>query len=170
MQMAVMPAPGTDEAHPGLAGMGGTEAALDAVVDEDTVNAGQFRGHADQPCVGLSEKVWVHGGLIGKDERALRKGLPRPCRDERLRGEVQPNIGIQPNLMAGMSEGQGTASGLAEIANPEIGQAGTSRTACELTNRGDQHRVAPVAVPREPHGLPARPFGWEHLRTGNTAE
>lgn len=170
MHVAVMPPPGAHAAQPGLPPMVGAEAALDGGVDQQAVEPRGLRRDADQGGVAWRPAGGVHRRFVGQDEGGDRQFLPLRSRYAGLGAKVEPDIGVQPGLMAGMAPGQGAAAGLRQIADPEVGQARQARLAGDMGDERDGGGMPPVTVAAGPDGLPARPFRRQGDGAGDAAE
>ena len=82
----------------------------------------------------------------------------RSCwRENAVGHRREPDIGVEPDLMAGMAGDHRTAAGLRHVADEETRPAvEAARVARETLKKVEQARMSPIAVAREPHHLPVR--------------
>src|SRR5690606_5360704 len=71
-------------------------------------------------------------------------------------GPAEPDVDIEPDLVRTMTAVHRPAPRLADVADIETGPAELARTDREPLDEGDHLGVAPVAVARKAHRLPAR--------------
>ena len=68
----------------------------------------------------------------------------------------QPDIGVEPDLMAGMAGEHGPAARLRHVADEESAPADFFGFFGEAFEESDQLGMSPVAIARQPHDLPGR--------------
>src|ERR1700730_2952352 len=118
VEMLVVTDPHHELVEPGtVAGDGLAEPLLDPLVDEDAVEMGHLGRQLQQGYVLLSEDAIVDAIVVGAHKRAQPGILPL-CRRQRRPGlALEPEIGIEARLVAGMSGDRRTAARLADIAD-----------------------------------------------------
>jgi hypothetical protein len=81
----------------------------------------------------------------------------------------QPDVGVEPDLVAGMTGQHRTATGLRHVADQEPGPAGLGASFGQALDVFYQARMPPIAVAREPHDLPGGAIDRQRLGAGEAA-
>ena len=82
----------------------------------------------------------------------------------------EPDVDVEADLVARVSEGQRSAARLRHVADQDAGPAGGLGGARrEAFQEAHQFRMAPIAVARQPHHLPVRPVDRQFDAAGETA-
>ncbi len=107
-------------------------------------------------------------GILEHRHRAHVLALLRG--QDTVRHGGQPDVGVEPDLMAGMAGEHGSAARLRHVADEEPRPAvERARVACQPLEIIEEARVAPIAVAGEPHHLPVRPVDRQRHAAGETA-
>ncbi len=77
----------------------------------------------------------------------------------------EPDVGIEADLMRGVTREHGAATRLRNIPDEKAAPAILRGFPRQALNQGDEDRVPPATIAREAHGLPVRPV----TRDGDTA-
>ena len=143
---------------------------LDRGVDENALHAGLLRRGADH-----REMVWRPGARIdiepvGAHHHDRGHFLALIARQLPVRHRRQPDVGVEPDLMAGMAGEHGTAARLRHVADQYPRPARfLMRPGRQSLEQRDQVGMRPIAVARQPHHLPGFAIDWQRFRTGNAA-
>ena len=144
---------------------------LDGRIDEDALD---LRLLAPRPgsAPGGPASIW-------SGRRRARPAAPRwwPTSSRALRGDSvrsgigrQPDVGVEPDLMRRVAGQHRAAARLRDVADEHARPAVDGRHLFgETLEEGDQRRVAPVAVARQPHHLPGRAVDRQRLGAGEAA-
>ncbi len=172
MEMIVVVPPGPDLAEPGalLARLGGllAERLLDGRMHENARHLRVGGGALDELHMEQCERRRIDG------ERVLEHGhrthvLPLLWGQDVVRHGGEPNVGIEPDLMAGMAGEHRSATRLRHVADEEPGPAvERARVACQPLEIIEEARVAPIAVAGEPHHLPVGAVDRQRRAAGET--
>ena len=82
---------------------------------------------------------------------------------------VSQMIDVEPDLMRGVAGAHRTAAWLGHVADQQPGQPSACAASAKPLDEGDQLRVAPVTVARQPHRLPGRTVDRQGRAAGETA-
>ena len=170
MHVRIMPAPRPHPAQPRFPTMPAAQLLLDRRIDQQPVEPRHLRRQPDQGDMAFGEVRRVHPGPIRQHQRDFRNPFPLRRRHQRLGVEVEPYIGIDPGLMAGMAEGHRPTARLREVADPQVRQPHRPGAAGEGLDPGDHRRVPPMPVARNAHRLPARPLVRQFHRARDAAK
>jgi hypothetical protein len=93
---------------------------------------------------------------LGGQHRDGRQLLALLLGKSAVRHRREPNVGVEADLMAGVAAQHGPAARLRQVADqqarPAIARLGVG---AELLDQADQLRMTPIAIARQPHGLPS---------------
>ena len=126
---------------------------------------------------GAPDELHLHGGENGRiDGERVLQHRHRGHVLALLRGEDavghgrEPDIGVEPHLMAGMAGQHRPAAGLRHVADKQPRPAvERARVAGEALEKIEELRGAPIAVTRKPHDLPVGAVDGERDTAGKTA-
>ena len=131
------------------------EASLDRRVDEYPRDRFVPRRGLEDPGMGVGPAS-VHPEAVPGDHRGRGNLLPfRPAQRQPVR-RAQPDIDVQPDLVRAVPRRHRPAARLADVAHVEPRPARFPRGAGQALDEEDRAGMAPVAISREPHRLPAR--------------
>ena len=105
---------------------------------------------------------------VGRDHVGGRAELALLATLHVVRHRREPNIDVEAHLVAGMAGEHRPAARLRHVAEQETAPADLFRVLGKPFDEADQMRIAPIAVTRWPHDLPARPILWK-LRSASEA-
>ena len=155
--MRVMPGDRPDllQPVPVLAGSGLAHVDLHSGGNKDAIDPGIGRGCLQQGLVrrGPGRR---HAALVGGADCDRADLFPFCLRQVKAARRQHPDIGIQPDLVAGMARGHRSPAWLADVADVKPGPANLLRRDAQLRQEGDHFGLAEVATPAETHHLPAR--------------
>ncbi len=86
-----------------------------------------------------------------------------------VRHRREPDVGVEPDLMAPVAGHHRSAARLRHVADQQARPADRRHLGGEPFEERDQVRMAPVAVARQPHHLPGRPVDRQRHAAGETA-
>ena len=101
---------------------------------------------------------------IGRHHGSGRQILPLPLGQAPVGHRHEPDVGIEPDLVAGMAAQHRPAAGLGKVADQQARPAVVlARLDGQLLHQRDEVGMAPVAVARQAHGLPRGAVDGERL-------
>src|SRR4030042_3848376 len=77
-------------------------------------------------------------------------------REQAVRHGCQPDVGIQSDLMARMAGNHWPATRLCYVANEKAWPTDRAHIFCESLEIGQESRMPPIPIARQPHHLPTR--------------
>ncbi len=185
MKMIVVTIPGTNLSQPpAISVRRGTEFPLDDRVHKDSVHVGRTSSHLQYLLM-----VLVPNPMIQARSRIIQQGGRFDCVTKWIRcqfeqvplQQLEPDVYIQPGLMALMAVGHRSASRLRQIANLQNPQASPFDRPAEalhetdqgwmpvITAAGEVHRAIACAIPRKGLRAGNAPAGWLPDDTGRAA-
>ena len=92
------------------------------------------------------------------------------ARQSPVRHRRQPDVGVEPDLMAGVAGQHRAAARLRHVADQDSRPAGVlARLGRQPRHQRDQVRMPPIAVARQPHHLPALAIDRQRFGAGDAA-
>lgn len=157
MRRMVPPRP--DHPQPGaIAGHVPAELLLDGGIDEHPVDPRQRRGEMEQGDDTGRPEGGIDAAPVRLHQARRREILPRGRRKRRLRGEIEVDIGIEPDLVADMPARDGAAPRAGKVADIEIRQSGRLGPGGQELDASDGARRPPEAAFARTDRLEARPL------------
>lgn len=111
-----------------------------------------------------------HAGFIRQNQGLDPNVFPRGDGSTLFGGQIEPDVSVQAVLVAGVAKGHRSAARLRQVAYPERGEAPRLCGRCKLLHKGYQGRVAPIAVPGQPHRLPTGTVRRQGHRASHTTK
>src|SRR5258708_8273792 len=125
MEVVVMAPPRPDLGKPAAVALGvAAQRLLDRGVDEDTLHARLLRGVAQNHQMARRENLRIDVEPVGAHHHDGGHLLALLARQQMFRHRRQPDIGIEPDLMAGVAAKRRTAARLPDVADQYSRPAG----------------------------------------------
>ena len=142
---------------------------LDGRIHEDARNGAVLRCGADHFGMRMRPQLRIDiAPIFGHHNRGQVK-FALLVRGFVVRRGREPDVDIEPDLMAGVSGEHRTTARLRHVADANTVPACLFGAVPEPFDEGNEAWMAPVAIARHPHDLPTRPVDRQLRRTGDTA-
>ena len=163
--MLVVAHPHHQLAQPGaIAGGGLAEPLLDPFVHEDAVEMRHLGGEPQQGGMLLGEDAVVDAAVVRPHQRAQARILALRWRETRPGLAFEPDVGVEPDLMAGMARWRRTAARLADVADIERRLAGSPHLLGQSLDEVDGDGLSPIAIAADADRFVARSVERQGLR------
>jgi hypothetical protein len=145
------------------------QALLYGRIDKDAFHPGLFCRRLEQVRMPAGPDFGINVPAVCGDDDGRHHVLALQRSERAARRRPQPDIGIESNLMACMPVPHRATPRLCDVADQQSWPADVGGLARNGLQCGNEIRMAPVAVPGNPHDVPMRAVDWQRHGSRETA-